>query len=515
MVRLFSVLLVSIVIAVTPSHRVLAGAAGASADRANSYDDGWQTSWVEHGRNLLEASEAKRSGFILHIGDSITHARPYSQWAVNGLGRTAADRQLIDWSQPTAWGATDPDGTVKNGWFLAGLDVTGRRSMTAASGLTLREFVSGHGNGDRPMPAVTDPALARKVIADPAYDGDLQVDTVCAAFGDAQVAVVMLGTNEPADADNIANLNAVLDRLEARNILPVLSTVPPQQDPLLGEAVVRLNAAIASLAESRALPLIDLYQEVILRRPGGSWYTTLISPDGVHPTAVAPGFDSASDPYLPGGDPAVHTTGDAALNVGYLLRSWLTVQKLKEVKSEVIDRLGVPPPAPPAISSPASATATAGRPFSYQIIAGNNPTSFDAAPLPSGLSVNTTTGLVAGTPAAAGSFSVTLLATNAVGSATLNLQLTVGPPVAVPAISSPLKSSAVVGAAFTYQITASNSPASYGASGLPKGLSVTPATGVITGTPNTAGTSKVTINATNSAGTGTATLVLTIGKKPR
>jgi hypothetical protein len=69
--------------------------------------------------------------------------------------------------------------------------------------------------------------------------------------------------------------------------------------------------------------------------------------------------------------------------------------------------------------------------------------------------------------------------------------------------------------AFTYQITASNSPASYGASGLPKGLSVTPATGVITGTPNTAGTSKVTINATNSAGTGTATLVLTIGKKPR
>jgi len=300
--------------------------------------------------------------------------------------------------------------------------------------------------------------------------------------------------------------------LEAHNILPVLSTVPPQQDPVLGDAVVRLNAAIARLAQSRALPLIDLYQEVLLRRPSGTWYSTLISLDGVHPTAVAPGFDSASDPYLPGGDPAVHTTGDAALNVGYLLRGWPTVQKLKEIKREVIDGLRGPAP---VITGPTSVTAVVGQPFSYQITAANNPTSFGAAPMPSGLSVNTTTGSITGVPATAGNFTVTLAATNATGSGTLNLQLTVGPPIAVPAISSPVTSSGFVGAAFTYQIAASNSPTSYGASGLPKGLSVTPATGVITGKPNTAGTSKVTLKATNAAGTGTATLVLTIAKKTR
>jgi hypothetical protein len=33
-----------------------------------------------------------------------------------------------------------------------------------------------------------------------------------------------------------------------------------------------------------------------------------------------------------GGDPSHHLTGPAADHVGYLLRSWLTVQKMKEVR---------------------------------------------------------------------------------------------------------------------------------------------------------------------------------------
>ena len=64
---------------------------------------------------------------------------------------------------------------------------------------------------------------------------------------------------------------------------------------------------------------------------------TLISADGVHPTSTGGGFTTISDPYTPGGDPVTSTTGDAVSNVGYLLRSWLTVQKLKEAKQYVID----------------------------------------------------------------------------------------------------------------------------------------------------------------------------------
>jgi hypothetical protein len=60
-----------------------------------------------------------------------------------------------------------------------------------------------------------------------------------------------------------------------------------------------------------------------------------------------------------------------------------------------------------------------------------------------------------------------------------------------------------------YHITASNSPMSYAAAGLPARASLNMATGVITETPAAAGSSNVTISATNIGGTGTATLTLT------
>jgi hypothetical protein len=88
---------------------------------------------------------------------------------------------------------------------------------------------------------------------------------------------------------------------------------------------------------------------------------------------------------------------------------------------------------------------------------------------------------------------------------------TITPP---PTITSPLTATGQVGAAFSYQITASNSPTSYNATGLPPGLNVDTSTGLITGTPTTAGTSNITISASNSGGTGSATLVLTVNPEP-
>lgn len=79
----------------------------------------------------------------------------------------------------------------------------------------------------------------------------------------------------------------------------------------------------------------------------------------------------------------------------------------------------------PVISSPLSATGTLGQPFSYQISASGDPTGFDAAALPDGLTVNTTTGLISGTPTTAGNFNVNISATNADGTANATLVLLV------------------------------------------------------------------------------------------
>ena len=81
---------------------------------------------------------------------------------------------------------------------------------------------------------------------------------------------------------------------------------------------------------------------------------------------------------------------------------------------------------------------------------------------------------------------------------------------ALPVITSATTASGNVGGAFSYQITATNAPSSYGATGLPAGLTLNNGTGLISGTPTVAGTSTVTLSATSASGTGSATLTLTI-----
>ena len=84
---------------------------------------------------------------------------------------------------------------------------------------------------------------------------------------------------------------------------------------------------------------------------------------------------------------------------------------------------------------------------------------------------------------------------------------------ATPIITSAISISATVGSTFLYQMSAINAPVSYGAQGLPAGLAINTATGAISGTPTAVATSAVTMRATNSAGTGIATLTLSIVPK--
>jgi putative Ig domain-containing protein len=82
----------------------------------------------------------------------------------------------------------------------------------------------------------------------------------------------------------------------------------------------------------------------------------------------------------------------------------------------------------PKITSPTSDSATVGVPYSYQITADQTITTWGATPLPPGLSFNSTTGLISGTPTTPNTYSIALSATNANGTGTATLTLTVSIP---------------------------------------------------------------------------------------
>ena len=65
-----------------------------------------------------------------------------------------------------------------------------------------------------------------------------------------------------------------------------------------------------------------------------------------------------------------------------------------------------------------------------------------------------------------------------------------------------------------YTITATNTPTSFAATGLPTGLTINTSTGAITGTPTVSGTITGTIHAINADGNTSAALVFTITAKP-
>ena len=165
------------------------------------------------------------------------------------------------------------------------------------------------------------------------------------------------------------------------------------------------------------------------------------------------------------------------------------------------------------VTSPAVATVNVGMPFSYSIAASNNPSSYNVGPLPVGLSANTTTGEITGTPTAAGTANVSISANNITGTgAVLSLAITVGN---APAITSALTASGTVGVAFSYTLAATNIPTAYTVGTLPAGLVYNALASTITGTPSAAGTNSVSVAATNATGSGpSSALVFTIAAAP-
>ena len=165
----------------------------------------------------------------------------------------------------------------------------------------------------------------------------------------------------------------------------------------------------------------------------------------------------------------------------------------------------------PSITSASSAAGTVGTPFSYPITALGTALSFSTSTLPDGLMLLGST--ITGVPTTAGTTMVTLMAGSLVGSDSKTLTIDIAP-ATKPTIDSGNATSAEVGAAFTYQVTASGStPITFTAAGLPANLTLS-SSGAISGTVSSAGIYAVMLTATNAGGTGTQTLTITAQVPP-
>ncbi|WP_214175990.1 Ig-like domain-containing protein [Geomobilimonas luticola] len=165
-----------------------------------------------------------------------------------------------------------------------------------------------------------------------------------------------------------------------------------------------------------------------------------------------------------------------------------------------------------------TANAVVTQPLSYQVLASDpddQPLTYTTAdPLPAGLALSTT-GLLSGTPTAAGLYVVNVKVTDTWNaSVTAPVVVDIKTVVILPPTMTAIPNATITAPApFSYQVVASdpqNQSLAYTLAGNPGGMTIS-ATGLIGWTPSVAGTSTITATATNTSGVSTSrTFTLTV-----
>lgn len=165
------------------------------------------------------------------------------------------------------------------------------------------------------------------------------------------------------------------------------------------------------------------------------------------------------------------------------------------------------------ITTTALPQGTSGVPYAAAIAAsgGSGTRVWSASGLPSNLVINTSTGAITGTPQNAGTFTVTVTVTDGPVSTNKQFVLTIAQGLAITTLVLP---AGVTGAAYSAALEASGGSGTrtWAATGLPANLSISGGTGVISGTPQTAGSFNVTVTVTDGGGSANRQYTLQISQ---
>jgi hypothetical protein len=223
----------------------------------------------------------------------MTIANPFGSWPRSGKGKTPEDEAILKWMHTNANDKTD-------GWWLCRTELVHYRAYTSESGLQSPMLFKG---GDRGLPPL------EKLLAE--YKPRMVTFEV--GIYDAE--------NKRPVKEYAENMAKAVDLVLAEGAIPILTTVPPFKAGL--ELTKSYNVALRALAKERGIPVIDLEQEIFNRRPD-DWFGSLM--DRIHLTASQTGGNVTAEP-----------TPENLKKSGYLLRGWLTVRKVAEVKKRVLE----------------------------------------------------------------------------------------------------------------------------------------------------------------------------------
>jgi hypothetical protein len=140
--------------------------------------------------------------------------------------------------------------------------------------------------------------------------------------------------------------------------------------------------------------------------------------------------------------------------------------------------------------------------------------SIETGTLPAGLTLAAATGIISGTPSAVATSTFTVKATNSAGNDTKQLSIAITATAVAPAITTTSLPNGQINTAYSEHLIATGTgPITWSietGGSLPAGLTLAAATGIISGTPTTAGNSTFTVKAANSTGNDTKPLSITI-----